>query len=477
LRSLVFGVSIFRREYFSSVGWLRLGQKIDLSQSSVICWNYIRNIKMDETLELVCNALEELAISISSSEKRPLVEVQGWHNPSISLEELSNIPRYLAKEIREAGIQEIISEELKASLESVPHKLHLTQVHTIPQILGANSHQAIPAYMATIEWISIQIRPLLLWQSMQDPKAMPPNLLHKLASMKRQVDEISINKDELSSQIKLIQDAKETAELLPANLLSLRDAQTTIAERLLKSESDSKKVSEIASDSLINEKVINDKISQAEKLINQCEEAYRVTTSKGLAGAFEVRANRLSMSMWVWVIGLLGALSIGAYIGADRLKLLTAAMSAANPDVGIIVMQSFLSVLSLGAPLWFAWLATKQIGQRFRLSEDYAFKASVAKAYEGYRKEAARIDPAFEARLFSTALTRVEEPPLRLVEENSHGSPWHELISSPEFQKAMNNMPELKDKFIEVVKEGMGTIKDIAVSQKNKDAASSMDEA
>lgn len=435
---------------------------------------------MDETLELVCNALEELANSISSSETRPLVETQGWHNPSISFEDLSNIPRYLAKEIREAGIQEIISEELRASLESVPHKLDLTQVHTIPKILDGNSQQAIPAYMATIEWISIQIRPLLLWQSMQDPKAMPPNLLHRLASMKRQVDEISINKDELSSQIKLIQDAKETAELLPANLLSLQDAQKTIADRLLKSEINNEKISELTETSINHEKTINDKILHAEKLINQCEDAYRATTSKGLAAAFEVRANKLSWSMWIWVIGLLGALSIGANIGADRLKLLTEAMSAQNPDIGIIVMQSFLSILSLGAPLWFAWLATKQIGQRFRLAEDYAFKASVAKAYEGYRKEAARIDPAFEARLFSTALTRVEEPPLRLVEENSHGSPWHELIGSPEFQKAMNNMPELKDKFIEVIKEGMGTVKDIAISQKNKDAsndASSLDEA
>lgn len=63
--------------------------------------------------------------------------------------------------------------------------------------------------------------------------------------------------------------------------------------------------------------------------------------------------------------------------------------------------------------MWFAWLATKQIGQRFHLAEDYAFKASVAKAYEGYRKEAARIDPEFEARLFGSALTRLDEAPLR----------------------------------------------------------------
>jgi hypothetical protein len=113
-------------------------------------------------------------------------------------------------------------------------------------------------------------------------------------------------------------------------------------------------------------------------------------------------------------------------------------------------MNCILALLSLSAPLWFAWISTKQIGQRFKLAEDYSFKASVAKAYEGYRKESARIDPAFEARLFSSALTRLEEAPLRLMEKDSHGSPWHELITSPQFEKAMNKIPELKDKFIQV---------------------------
>ena len=115
-------------------------------------------------------------------------------------------------------------------------------------------------------------------------------------------------------------------------------------------------------------------------------------------------------------------------------------------------MQSLLSVASIGAPIWFAWLATKQIGQRFRLAEDYSFKAAVARAYEGYRKEAARIDPAFEARLFDSALTRLEEAPLRLVEASAHGSPWNELVNSAAFAKAMETVPELRDKLTEVSK-------------------------
>lgn len=431
---------------------------------------FLENSK-DKTLELVCEALDQLADTFSPclAEKRLMVEMYGWNTPSLSWEDLANIPRCLAKDIRSLQIEEL-PEDLNVSLESISDKVGMLQLHTVPTMLmNGNILQALPAYMATMDWISMQIRPLLLWQSMQDPKAMPPNLLHKLASQKRQIDEISINKDELTSHIKAIQEAKETAESLPANLLSLKDAQSTINDRLLKSGIDNQKIFELKEASINHEKNISEKLLQAEQLISQCEEAYKVSTTKGLAGAFEVRANKLAISMWFWVSFLVIALSIGAFIGAERLELLTNAMSAKNPNTGIIAMQSFLSVLSLGAPLWFAWLATKQIGQRFRLAEDYAFKASVAKAYEGYRKEAARIDTEFEKRLFNTALTRVEEPPLRLVEENSHGSPWHELLSSSDIKKFVNEMPvEIKDKIFELIKEGMGTVKDIAVSQKDK---------
>jgi hypothetical protein len=107
-----------------------------------------------------------------------------------------------------------------------------------------------------------------------------------------------------------------------------------------------------------------------------------------------------------------------------------------------------LAVLGVGAPLWFSWLATKQIGQRFRLSEDYAFKASVAKAYEGYRKEAAVLDPEFQATLFRSALTRLDEAPLRLVEVEQHGSPWSELLKSEIVKEAMKVAPELPAKIM-----------------------------
>jgi hypothetical protein len=181
-----------------------------------------------------------------------------------------------------------------------------------------------------------------------------------------------------------------------------------------------------------------------------------VTTSKGLAGAFDQRASQLNQSVGLWMLGLLAALAIGATIGGNRIESLTLAASMKDPLWGVIFMQVMLSVLSIGAPIWFAWLATKQIGQRFRLSEDYAFKASIAKAYEGYRREAARIDPKFEASLFASALTRLDEAPLRLVEVGSHGSPMHELFSSRPFQNALKTIPDFKETVVAAVRRAGG---------------------
>lgn len=125
--------------------------------------------------------------------------------------------------------------------------------------------------------------------------------------------------------------------------------------------------------------------------------------------------------------GLIGSLAIGAWLGSHRISLIQSLIESDAP-VSLVFVNLLLAVVSIAAPVWFAWIATKQIGHRFRLSEDYAFKASVARAYEGYRREAAKPDESFAKRLFASALDRLEEPPLRFVEQETHGSPWHELL-------------------------------------------------
>lgn len=415
---------------------------------------------MNEALNTLAKSLDELSAVVlrSWSEDRTLREAFGWHHPALTRHDLARIPASIASRIREANVNGL-DKEIEARIVDFPRRLQLLHSETIPFMFNGNGHQAVPPYMDTLNGLKSILEPLFGWQTLQDTKAMPVQLAKRLRSIQAELEAIVPNKEAIEQQIRLIHEATEAAESLPADLQSLKEARNTISKLSGESSELYGKIDDRhnkASDSLSQ---ILAKKDEAEKLVQQCGEAYRVTTSIGLAGAFDQRAKRLSSSMWVWVAGLLIALTIGAYIGSHRVQLLSSAISDKEPHWGVIWMHVVLSLLSVGAPLWFAWLATKQVGQRFRLAEDYAFKASVAKAYEGYRREAARIDEAFEARLFSSALTRLEEAPLRLVEGETHGSPWHELISSAAFRKAIESIPEFRDKFIEVTKAGLSTLK------------------
>lgn len=414
---------------------------------------------MHEAIEEICDSLDTLASVVIAAwtDNRTLNETHGWHHPALTRHDLAALAKDLANRIREADPIDV-NDELLARLTDVPRRLKLLHPTTIPHMFNGNGHQAVPAYIGTLDQLAQTLGPLFSWQTIQDNKAMPAPLARRLRGIQAELETLVPNKDRLKEQIRQIQDATEAAESLPTDMQSLNEARHTIARLSTDSAELYGKIDQRHKDSERLSKQISDSQEEAHKLVLQCEEAYRITTTKGLAAAFDQRANRLAWSMWVWVFGLLSALAIGAYIGSHRIEILSSAMSEKDTQWGIIWMQIVLSLLSVGAPLWFAWLATKQIGQRFKLAEDYGFKASVAKAYEGYRKEAARIDEAFEARLFASALTRLEEAPLRLVGNTEHGSPWHELIGSSAFQKALEVIPGFRDKFIEVAKIGLPNV-------------------
>lgn len=401
---------------------------------------------MEKGLASVAQALDALAEAVLSawSEDRTVREVYGWHHPAVTRHDLSNIARSISHKIRVADLDDV-DEVLKPVLADVPRRLKLLRAETVAHMFDGNGAQAIPAYVDTLLWLDKLLEPVLYWKVISDPKSMPAHLARKIRSIESELAKIVPDKSKLETQIALIAEATEAAENLPTDMEALRVAKSEVETLSSNAAASFGKISERVAESEKLLLALRSSDEEALKLVEQCGEAYRVTTTKGLAASFEQRAATLSVSMWIWVFGLLSALVVGSAIGSHRVSVLTDALRLSDPNWGVISIHIALSVLSVGAPLWFAWLATKQIGQRFRLAEDYGFKASVAKAYEGYRREAARIDSSFEARLFESALDRLDEAPLRLVEDTSHGSPWQELVSSDAFKQALNKVPDLRE--------------------------------
>lgn len=415
---------------------------------------------MNAVVNDLCTALDQISAQVLAawSDDRTLREVHGWHHPALTRQDLAAVAANLAKKIRDAAPEQVDS-LLVATLTDFPRRLKLLYTDTIPHMFNGNGHQAIPAYTETLDGLERLLAPVIGWIANPENKTMPASLARRLRSYEATLDSLVPNTEQLKAQLTQIQEATEAAESLPTDLLALADAKKKVdkfagdaAELYGKLDERGKEVARLVGQITAQE-------IEAAKLVQQCEQAYRITTTKGLAAAFDQRAFRIAFSMWVWVLGLVVALLAATYLGAERVKLLSIAMTGDDPKWGIIWMQAILSILSVGAPLWFGWVATKQIAQRFRLAEDYGFKASVAKAYEGYRREAARLDPTFEARLFSSALSRLEEAPLRLVEADVHGSPWHELIASDAFRDAMKVVPNLREKFINITQKGVAAVR------------------
>jgi len=437
---------------------------------------------MDASVEKVCVALEAFSAALLAgwAGDQTFQEAWGWNCPAVTRQEFAGVPKQLAARIRAASPNDF-EEIAVVTLAEIPRRLQLLQTNTLPQLYGGNCTQASATISQTLDWISRLFEPLVVWKPIEDTSALPPALARRIRSYSSRLNQLDPDMNGLEEKVRRINDAHDSAESLPADMEALEEARKKV-QRISSEASEAYGVIGVQREESAKLLETTQKHQiEAAGLVGKCDEAYRITTTVGLAAAFDQRATHLSRSMWVWVFGLFVALGIGAFLGAERVSLLSRVVSEENPRWGAIAVQMGLSMLSIGAPLWFAWLATKQVGQRFRLAEDYAFKASVAKAYEGYRKEAVRIDPLFEARLFSSALARLEEAPLRLVDSATHGSPWHELMTSPVFQTAINTIPEFKDTLLEVFKKGadglVGVTKILAPRSVEKAAEKAIEEA
>ena len=350
--------------------------------------------------------------------------------------------KFLIQKINTNAIVDVSDDEC-SEIDHIIAKLITSKNSLIPHLFNGNGIQAIPAFLFTMNYVSHFLDSIFTFERLQDSNLLPKNISRKLKSINARVDQVSPEIENLEAKIQTILNAHTAAENLPIDLEDLKKANKDInevRESVLKIKFN---MDSLNNDSIETLKSLESRQSLAENYLEKCEEAFRASTSKGLAGAFEIKASKLNWSIRFWVAGLTCALAAGGFVGYERLQALSEVLNRPDPSAVVVVTQILLSVLSIGAPLWFSWLSTKQINQRFKLAEDYAFKSSVAKAYEGYRKEASElVDESFKVRLFDSALSRLEEAPLRFVQDPDHSTPWMEMLNSKAFDRFLSSSIE-----------------------------------
>ncbi|WP_152226039.1 hypothetical protein [Pseudomonas sp. SCB32] len=370
-----------------------------------------------------------------------------WSFPGVNREDLRDYVSGVSGLIADQAGDE--TNGYDAYLSNSIARIKFIRTNTVGQIWGSGG-AAVSALRSTLEIL----RETLVSEVFEsDLKSEAAKSLRKLQrevrAMELRIQDLTPRASQMEEMIKRIEEVHEAAEQFPSDIELLKEDRDKIKKLLGESDTDRVRIKSIRDSADHTDKSLKDSKKDADDIISRCETAYSSATSVGLAAAFHERSIELNSSIWKWVSGLVLALVVGGVAGSIQLHRLTDLAVQPNVSQSMVVLNIFLSIVSVGGPIWFAWLSTKQIGHRFRLSEDYAFKASISRAYEGFRREAAKIDKNMEASLLASALTRFDELPLRLVEQATHGSPWHELLASDLIKDASKTIPG----FVEAVKE------------------------
>jgi len=367
-----------------------------------------------------------------------------------------------------------IVEEITTSIEK--SDTYITQFNNHAAI--AQSAKALSHLISSLLVILEKLQSITSYEKIKNQEIIPSVLIRKLESYKDKINSIGVDFSSIEEKVKSINDAYSASIILPETTKTIKEKieqidgisneashkleeiNIQLAESKEKSESIKTKLGESKdlfdkikldfnerSEKLIADykKKIDSVSQEADGMINSCKSALRITTSYGLSGAFYEKAKKLNNSVRLWVLALSASLIMAAVIGHQRLNALQDILSSAHSSNFAIVIQITLSLMSLFAPLWFSWIATKQISQRFKLAEDYEYKASISKAYEGYRSESIEMDGDFRERLFGNALTRLEEAPLRYVSTEDTSSPLMEFLNSKTMSsilKSIGDTPE-----------------------------------
>ncbi|MBB3059729.1 hypothetical protein [Microbulbifer rhizosphaerae] len=418
---------------------------------------------METKLPDLIKSLESLqGTIISANINEPGFSRYGWNQIHLNKDDISYFIGNFVDKLKEYG-NSPITKGLENTIES--HVANIDRLNdTSTRHFNDNAQNLlhiVPSILLTLNTIFSDVEfELFSYENIQDKKLLPRGLTTRLRGVKNQIDSISESSASLEEKIGIINDAHEAAESLPTDLASLKDAKKQL-DILLKSADQElatakKEIEKIKEEAISLKNEIKKFSEEAEllrerasknanltsKLVEECDDALQITTTQGLAAGFDQKAKELKRSIWIWIIGLLIALIAGSWIGSNRVSALTEALNH-ELTLGQVVLHVIMSIFSIGGSLWLAWISTQQINQRFKLSEDYSYKATVSKSFTGFKKFAERFDPHTEERLFNSTLDRLDEMPLRLIEGKDYNSPWHEFTDSEAFKNAAATFPTL----------------------------------
>ncbi len=346
------------------------------------------------------------------------------------------------------------SEEFEEVCENISRQILTWSREDCQRIINSahNAMAAVITFNVNLEDAYDQLEPFVINDSSGDLLLQQKELRGRLNRLSTRLQNAENRTGDLEVKVKNINDASASADNMPETLETLRQASETASQN---NEESKKLLAEIvAANDIAKEATsfINDTKTEIESILIKSEKALATATSSGLAAAFNAQYEKLKNECWYWVGLLAISLGIASALGYLRLENIFELLGKPGISDSTIVLNLLLSSIIIGAPIWFAWLATKRVGYLFKLREDYGFKATVSTAYEGFRREAANQCDEMERKVLESTLKRFDEAPLRLVDDRVFGSPAHEALNSKGVKSAVQSV--------------VGTVKELTKPQK-----------
>lgn len=372
----------------------------------------------------------------------------GWPAAALDREDLVALTETIVQQIEALDWTKATS-EVGSRLDALAARVNQAATITAPNL--SSGPQGFEAISTLLTHIALRISALATPDQLKSGVVLPAAIRRSVDATMARLDQTVNRLTDIEDKAAAIERAYSAAESLDVTTHELDRANATV--RKIAEEVAAQR--QRAQDGMDQIKVYLEELSRnrqtAEEALQRIEHTFRSSTSRGLAYAFSDRAGKLGESVLIWMLALIASLFIAGVIGSDRFQAIQSGLGV-KPDWGVVTVNVVLAALGLSPAVWMAWVATKQIGQRFRLSEDYAYKASLSNAYEGYRAEAVQLDERFQAQLFGTALSRLDELPIRLVERDVHGSPLQDMLQSSGIKlPSTAPVPSLLDRILDIV--------------------------
>lgn len=390
---------------------------------------------MHQLVESIVNELDQISsqlrLSVPNDEPFAIAH-NNWSFPLVTRVEIIEVVQRLSARLKESAPNQIVANE--ARLQDYLRRLQFFRTNVVPN-MWSGAHQGVPSLLGMVQFLEQAFGPTLEVEP-KDESARLARLRQQVRAMETRASDLGSRTQGLEDMVGRIERAHSAADQLPTDLEELKGARREIEKIRKEAEQDRALVKRALQSVEAAETSAATASKAADDVLFKAERAYSAATSIGLAKSFSERSSGLSLSVWTWVVLLAVALLGGGAVGTSRLERLLESLTSMQAGSGasgslIVVVNAVLALMSFGGTVWFAWLSTRQISERFKLAEDYGFKAAVASAYEGFRKEAQRVDPELEKLLLKTAIARLDELPLRVLEEKNYGSPVHELVNAP----------------------------------------------